>query len=102
MAGQPPRTIVLPDDWPPPKGAAPLAITAKTTPGNSIVVSCGAAAVTIWLSPEFIDFRQPATVTLNGRRLFRGEITADLDVMLEDLRLRGDRQHTFWAKVEAE
>ena len=102
MAGQPPRTIVLPDDWPPPKGAAPLAITAKTTPGNSIVVRCGAAAVTIWLSPEFIDFRQPATVTLNGRRLFRGEITADLDVMLEDLRLRGDRQHPFWAKVEAE
>lgn len=101
MADQPPRTIVLPDDWPPPKGSSPLSITAKTTPGNSIVVRCGAAAVTIWLSPEFIDFRQPATVTLNGRRLFRGEIVPDLDVMLEDLRLRGDRQHPFWAKVEA-
>lgn len=102
MAGQPPRTIVLPDDWPPPKGSSPLSITAKTTPGNSIVVRCGAADVTIWLSPEFIDFRQPATVTLNGRRLFRGEIIPDPDVMLEDLRLRGDRQHPFWAKVEAE
>ncbi len=101
-AGQPPRTIVLPDDWPPPQGAAPLSMTAKTTPGNSIVVRCGAADVTIWLSPEFIDFRQPATVTLNGRRLFRGEITPDLDVMLEDLRLRGDRQHPFWAKLQTE
>lgn len=102
MGGQPPRTIVLPDDWPPPKGSSPLSITAKTTPGNSIVVRCGAADVTIWLSPEFIDFRQPATVTLNGRRLFRGEIVPDLDVMLEDLRLRGDRQHPFWAKVQTE
>ena len=102
LAGQPPRTIVLPDDWPPPKGSAPLSITAKTTPGNSIVVRCGAADVTIWLSPEFIDFRQPATVTLNGRRLFRGEVTPDLDVMLEDLRLRGDRQHPFWAKLRTE
>jgi pimeloyl-ACP methyl ester carboxylesterase len=101
-AGQPPRTIVLPDDWPPPQGAAPLSMTAKTTPGNSIVVRCGAADVTIWLSPEFMDFRQPATVTLNGRRLFRGEITPDLDVMLEDLRLRGDRQHPFWAKLQTE
>lgn len=101
-AGQPPRTTVLPDDWPPPQGVAPLSITAKTTPGNSIVVRCGAADVTIWLSPEFIDFRQPATVTLNGRRLFRGEITPDLDVMLEDLRLRGDRQHPFWAKLQTE
>lgn len=102
LAGQPPRTIVLPDDWPPPKGSSPLVITAKTTPGNSIVVRCGAADVTIWLSPEFIDFRQPATVTLNGRRVFRGEITPDLDVMLEDLRLRGDRQHPFWATVRPE
>jgi pimeloyl-ACP methyl ester carboxylesterase len=101
-AGQPSRTIVLPDDWPPPQGAAPLSMTAKTTPGNSIVVRCGAADVTIWLSPEFIDLRQPATVTLNGRRLFRGEITPDLDVMLEDLRLRGDRQHPFWAKLQTE
>jgi predicted esterase len=101
-AGQPPRTIVLPDDWPPPQGAAPLSMAAKTTPGNSIVVRCGAADVTVWLSPEFIDFRQPATVTLNGRRLFRGEITPDLDVMLEDLRLRGDRQHPFWAKLQTE
>jgi pimeloyl-ACP methyl ester carboxylesterase len=102
IAGQPPRTIVLPDDWPPPKGSAPLSITAKTTPGNSIVVRCGASEVTIWLSPEILDFRLPATVTLNGRRLFRGEIAPDLDVMLEDLRLRGDRQHPFWAKIRGE
>ena len=102
MAGQPPRTMVLPDDWPPPKGSAPLTITAKTTPGNSLAVRCGAADVTIWLSPELVDFRQPVTVTLNGRRILRGEISPDLEVMLEDLRRRGDRQHPFWAKLEAQ
>jgi predicted esterase len=101
VAGHPPRTVVLPDDWPPPKGSSPLTITAKTTPGNSLVVRCGAADVSIWLAPELVDFKQPVTVTLNGRRLSRGEIIPDLDVMLEDLRLRGDRQHPFWARIRS-
>ncbi len=99
FAGHPPRTVTLPDDWPPAKGSSPLTITAERTPGNSLVVRCGAADVSIWLAPDLVDFDQPVTVTLNGRRLSRGEITPDLDVMLEDLRLRGDRQHPFWARV---
>jgi hypothetical protein len=35
-----------------------------------------------------------------GERLFAGRVNPDLRVMLEDLRLRADRQHPFWAVVE--
>ena len=101
FAGAPARTIVLPDEWPPPAGARPLAVDAKTTPGNSVVVQCGADDVKIWLAPELVDFKKPITVSLNGRTFPRDAAAPDVRVLLEDLRLRGDRQHPFWAVVES-
>jgi hypothetical protein len=56
--------------------------------------------VKVWLSPELVDFERPITVTLDGRKLTREGVDPDIDVLLEDLRLRGDRQHPFWAVVE--
>ena len=99
MAGPPPKTVVLPAQWPP--VGRPLAIDGKTTPTNSVVVHCGADRVRIWLSPELIDFSRPITVTLDGRRLTRDGVEPDVDVLLEDLRLRADRQHPFWAVVDS-
>jgi len=99
MAGPPPKTVVLPAQWPP--TGRPLAIEGKTTPGNSVVVHCGADRVRIWLSPELVDFSRPITVTLDGRRLARDGVEPDVDLLLEDLRLRADRQHPFWAMVES-
>lgn len=100
MTGAPAKTVVLPAQWPPPPGARPFSIEAKTTPGNSVAVHCGAERVKIWLSPELVDFDRPITVTLDGRRLARDGVEPDVDVLLEDLRLRGDRQHPFWAVVD--
>jgi hypothetical protein len=57
--------------------------------------------VKVWLSPELLDFTQPATVTVDGRTLHRGPVVPDLTLLLEDVRLRGDRQHPFWAVVES-
>ena len=102
MDGLPEKTLVLPDDWPKPRTKMPFTITAKRTTGNAITVRCGARHVTIWVSPEMVEFGQPVTITLNGQRLFKGEVTPDLDVMLEDLRLRGDRLHPFWTKFHSE
>jgi len=101
LAGAPPKTVVLPAQWPPATGFRPLSIEAKTTPGNGVVVRCGADRVKIWLSPELVDFGQPISATLDGRKLARDEIEPSADVILEDLRLRGDRQHPFWAVVES-
>lgn len=99
MSGAPPRTVVLPDDWPPPANVRPLMIEGKATPGNSVMVQCGADDVRVWLAPELVDFARPVAVTINGKKLPRDAVAPDTRVLLEDLRLRGDRQHPFWAVV---
>jgi hypothetical protein len=96
---------VLPAQWPLPANVKPFSIEAKTMPPNTVpagtlAVRCGADRVRIWLSPELVDFTKPVTVTLDGRRLLKGDVSPDTRVMLEDLRLRADRQHPFWAVVE--
>jgi predicted esterase len=101
--GPPERTVVLPAMWPPVKGTTAFEVEAKTLtakPGNIVSVQCGAQSVRIWLSPELIDFSLPTTVKLAGTKLFSGQVIPDLRVMLEDLRLRADRQHPFWTVVE--
>ena len=100
LEGPPARTVVLPEAWPPPTGTRPLSIEAKKGVTNTLVVKCGAERVRVWLSPELIDIDQPLTVTVDGKRVYKGPIEPDPVVLLEDLRLRGDRQHPFWAVVD--
>jgi predicted esterase len=101
LESAPPRTVVLPTDWPPPAGTRPLAVEGRVTATNGIAASCGAERVRVWLAPELVDLAQPVTVSVDGRQLHRGVVAPDLEVMLEDLRLRSDRQHPFWAVVES-
>jgi len=107
MERPPARTMVLPSQWPPPPAIRPFAIDAKTLPANSLPASmlsvhCGADRVRIWLSPELVDFTRPVTVTLDGRRLWKDPVVPDKRLLLEDLRLRADRQHPFWAVIDWE
>jgi hypothetical protein len=107
MERPPPRTQVLPAEWPPAPSTRPFAIEAKTMPANTspasmLSVHCGADRVRVWLSPELVDFSRPLTVTLDGRRLWQDPVTADTRLLLEDLRLRADRQHPFWAVIDWE
>ena len=99
MDSAPPRTVVLPEAWPP-SGARPLNIEAKRGVTNSLVVRCGAERIRVWIAPSLVDFTQPLTVSVDGQRIHKGPIAADEEVLLEDLRLRGDRQHPFWAVLE--
>jgi len=41
-----------------------------------------------------------AAACAQGTGEFTGQVVPDARVLLEDLRLRGDRQHPFWAVVE--
>jgi predicted esterase len=99
----PPRSIVYPLDWPPGRGVLPAETTASITPTNGLYVRTGAARVTIWLSPEMLNFDRRATITVNGDRVSLGTpfIEPDLETLLEDVRTRADRQHPFWCKVES-
>jgi hypothetical protein len=99
MSSPPERTMVLPGNWPPAHFGQPFTLSAKAVASNRITARCGAKEVRIWLSPEFIDFQRPLTINLGTRRLHQGEISPDVDILLEDLRSRCDYQHPFWAVV---
>ncbi len=100
--GLPARSILDPAAKPPRRGTQPVKVTGKLLDNNGLYVRTGTSHVTVWLSPETIDFEQRVTITVNGRRLKTPDrfVRADLETLLEDVRSRGDRQHPFWAKVE--
>jgi hypothetical protein len=93
---------VDPSKWPPPNGTRPLLVSADVTNNNNLRIKTGASRVTVWLSPELLDFSKPMELKLNGGRFGgpREEIRPDIGVILEDVRTRGDRQHPFWARVD--
>ncbi len=99
----PARTMVEPSDWPPPRAARPVEADVSVNKANGINITTGAGQVAVWLSPELVELDRRVTITVNGGRLAGGAKTVapDLSVLLEDVRIRGDRQHPFWAKVES-
>ncbi len=92
LAHFPTRSMVLPNNWPGSK-VREGGVEASVTANNAIRVKTAAAQVTIWLSPEWIDFDR--RISFGGRTI---NVTPELEVLLEDVRTRGDRQHPFWAK----
>lgn len=100
----PPRAMIAPEDWPPPRGTRPVQTKATVTRTNGLLIQAGSAHLTIWLSPEILDLERRMTITVNSNRVNLGNAAAlagDLAVMLEDARTRADRQHVFWSKVES-
>ena len=67
LSQMPPKSMVLPTDWPP-VGGRTVETTARVTEGNSIWVTSGAGHVTVWLTPEMLNFDEPVTITINGQR----------------------------------
>jgi predicted esterase len=107
LSNMPASQMVDPAAWPPPRGLVPLTLEVKaisnTRTGESgLNVEMHAANVTVWLSPELVNFERPINVTINGTRVGggKGAIKPRIPLMLEDARTRADRQHPFWAKVE--
>lgn len=100
--GLPPKSGVDPADWPPPTGTRAAVLTGKIVGKNNLSVSASSSAVTVYISPEMIDFKQRATITVNNRRVNGGNqmVKTDLRTLLEDVRTRGDRQHPFWARID--
>ncbi len=96
----PPKCIVDPAAWPPPRGTVPLKVEMKVNATNGINIQLHGAKLTVWLSPDWVNFNQPVTITVGGTRIGTRHIKPNVAVMLEDARTRADRQHPFWAKVE--
>jgi pimeloyl-ACP methyl ester carboxylesterase len=96
----PAATQIEPGSWPPSRGVRASLISGKIS-DNRITVGTAAKRVSLWFSPESIDFQKRNNIVVNGRR-YNGPVTPDREVLLEDVRTRGDLLHPFWAKVEAQ
>ncbi len=66
-----------------------VAVTSIPSPTNEAIV---------WLTPEMVDFSRPIKLISSGRMSVQ-TIEPNIEVMLEDVRQRADRQHFFWQKV---
>jgi predicted esterase len=78
----------------------PMLLHAKVTFTNALyIVRSRAAKHTLWLSPEFVDFEKRVVVRVGTRQKFNKFVGRSVQTMLEDLRVRGDRQKLYWAKL---
>ncbi len=97
----PPNAAVT--NWPAPRGTKPLLIHGAAPNNNNVSLTAGNAGTIFWLSPDMVNFNTHINVMLGGRRAngVPATIKPSIETMLEDIRVRGDRQHPFWARVEA-
>ncbi len=102
--GLPPKSMVVPDNWPPSHAVRPATIEGKRLETNKISVKLQASKVTVWLSPDLVDFTQPLVVEVNNHPISPRDrnVHPDLSVLLEDARTRADRLHPFWAKLSTQ
>jgi pimeloyl-ACP methyl ester carboxylesterase len=60
----------------------------------------GVSSLDVWLSPKLIDFERKADIRINGKPYSRqAKIKLDMEAMLDDLRVRGDRKQLFWHRI---
>ena len=97
----PAAAMVHPLEWTGEKlpRANPALTEGKKLPNNGISVDSAARKVTVWLSPEMVNFAEKINVNINNKAI-KGPFEASIADLLEDARLRGDRQHPFWKKVQ--
>jgi dienelactone hydrolase len=59
----------------------------------------GVRRLDVWVSPRVLDLRRKLEVRVNGRTYYKDTPKPELGPLLEDLRIRGDRQQVYWLKV---
>jgi hypothetical protein len=77
-------------------------MAARIGDGNQINVSAnGFRRVSLWFGQKMVDLGKPVTIRFNLRTapIIR-KVAPSVEILLEDLYLRGDRQRVYWAKVE--
>ena len=92
---------VQPAEWPL-RNARPSQIYGRIPKKNVLIARTACDETTFWLSPDIVDFSKPIRISLNGRTLGEsfGSTQPDMEVLLEDVRTRGDRLRPFWAKLQ--
>jgi hypothetical protein len=98
VENHPPQFITLPAAWPPKNGRT-AHIEGRVTSPTVLLVKTSATKATIWLAPELVNFEDRLTIKFNSKD-YGQNVQPSSEVILEDVRTRGDRQHPFWQKIE--
>jgi pimeloyl-ACP methyl ester carboxylesterase len=78
----------------------PMTLAAEFTEANSLTITkSGARTHVVWLSPELVDFEERFSVRKLGRQKFNDFLSPSAETMLEDLRLRGDREKMYTVRL---
>ncbi len=78
-----------------------LSASAKRAKGANVInIECGALWHGLWLYPDVVSFEKPLIVRQHGHQLFNQIPEPDISAMLEDFRLRADRQQIAWGYLE--
>jgi pimeloyl-ACP methyl ester carboxylesterase len=59
----------------------------------------GVNRLDVWLSPKIVDFKRRFVLRIQQTDLFKGQIKLEFEPILEDLRIRGDRQQLYWHRI---
>jgi predicted esterase len=79
----------------------PLTLDGKVhRDSNVMILRCGASEHTIYLHPQLVDFDKRLAIRINGGQKFNDFLKPEMGTMLEDFRVRGDRQKIPWARVD--
>jgi dienelactone hydrolase len=79
---------------------AKIGYRANNVLNKLVVETSGVSSLDVWVSPLTLELDQKVEVQVNGRTFFKAvPDLADLGPFLEDLRIRGDRQQSYWLKV---
>ena len=94
----PPQSMVLPGQWGRGRVGKATAVEGLLNEKNSLKIKTGAKKVTVYVSPRMVDFDDRFTWQINSRKQ-TVQLEPSLDVILEDVRTRGDRLHPFWVRL---
>jgi pimeloyl-ACP methyl ester carboxylesterase len=96
-----PANVALPPPLFGKKDPDPMHVQGHISAKGAVNVrGAGSSDLTIWLAPELVDFNQRIQLRVNSRTRHSGFLEPNLQDMLEDVRVRGDRQRFYWKKFE--
>jgi pimeloyl-ACP methyl ester carboxylesterase len=95
-----PRDYILPAAAGAARKVIPMEIEVRVTPGNTLYLKSATENYTLRLTPELVDFDKPLVVRVGGHVKHNQPVKPEISVLLEELRIRGDRKRLPLAVVQ--
>ena len=85
------------------KNLNPATIEMKSSITSNLLTfkTNGVPRFDVWVSPKLIDFKRKMEVKVNNTSWYKGMTKPDIGQLLEDVRIRADRQQIYWMKLTA-